>query len=75
LEDLALLIVKNHLPMHIIKANGLKKIVNICVQGLFCLLKDNFQKKFCQSWWKKTKQLYVLLTLAYCYFIIIGFDQ
>jgi hypothetical protein len=34
---------------------------------LFSLLENSFQEKFCQSWWEKTKQLYVLSALENCY--------
>jgi hypothetical protein len=53
LEILAFLIVRNHLPMHLVESQWFKKIVCIYIQGLFSLLKNNFQEKFCQSWWKK----------------------
>jgi hypothetical protein len=53
--------------MHLVNNQWLKYLIYICVQGLFCLLGINFPKKSCQSWWKKTKQLYVLPILVDCY--------
>ena len=45
LEDLVLLIVKNHLPMHLIESQWLNRFsLHLCL-GLFYLLGNNLQKK------------------------------
>jgi hypothetical protein len=65
MEDLALLIVKNHLHMHFVENQWLK-----CFSLHLCLIvvlppRKKFHKRFCLSWRKK---LYVLPCLAKCFF-------
>ncbi len=73
MEDLGLLIIKNHLPMHLVENQWLNKFSLHLCRGLFYLLGNSLQKKFCCSWWKKLNNG-VLPTLVDHYFVIISFD-
>ncbi len=64
---------KNHLPMHLVESQWLKRFnVHFVSKGCFVF--------FFLIWFfllelvGKTKQLYILLTLTNCYFIITSFD-
>jgi hypothetical protein len=60
--------------MHLFESQWFKIFSVLCVKELFFLLGNNFQEKFCQSWWKKNKNLYILPTLIYFYFVT-SFDM
>jgi hypothetical protein len=73
LEDLILLIVRNHLLMHLVESQWLKNLLCICVQRLFCLLENSFRIFFCYNWWKK--KLYILPALINRYFVTMSSDM
>jgi hypothetical protein len=60
--------------MHHVESQWIKNLLWFCVKGLFCVLENNLQEIFYWSWWKKTKQLYVLPTLVDYYSVIRSFD-
>jgi hypothetical protein len=69
LEDLALLIVKNHLLMHLVESQWLKRfILHLCPRVVLPFMKL-FARQILLVLVEKTKQLYMLLGLAYCYFV------
>jgi hypothetical protein len=74
LEDLILLIVRNHLPMHLVESQWLKRFsLHLCPKVVFPFIK-NIYIYFCYSWWEKNKNLYILPTLIYFYFVT-SFDM
>jgi hypothetical protein len=73
LEDLALLIVKNHLPMHHVESQWIKKIILLLCQRVLHF-KIQFSREILLELVEKTKQLYVLPTLVDYYSIIRSFD-
>jgi len=63
LEDLTPLIVENHLLMHLVESQWLKRFsLHLCLRVNLLELVE------------KTKQLYILPNLTYCYFIIASFN-
>jgi hypothetical protein len=64
LEDLTFLIIKNHLPMHLVENQWLKKLnLHLCPRVvLFC--RKQFSRICLPKLVAKTKQLYVLLALG-----------
>jgi len=69
LEDLAHLIFKNHLPMHLIESQHLKIFsLHLCPKVVLPFRKP-FSRKFWSKLIEKIKQLYVLLALANCYYV------
>jgi hypothetical protein len=74
LEDLALLIVENHLPMHRIKSQLLKRFsLHLCPRGVLPSRKWS-SKEFFSKLVEKSKQLYVVLALVNCCFVVTSFD-
>ncbi len=74
LEDLGLLIVKNHLPLQIVKSNWLNRFsMHLCPQIVFLSIKYFFHELLPRLV-EKIKQLYVLLALAKCQYITTSFD-
>ncbi len=73
MEELALLIVKNHLPMYFIEIQWLKRFsLHLCPKVVLPSTKQ-FSEEILSKLEKK-KQLYVLPTLANCYSITTSFD-
>ncbi len=69
MEDLAFLIVKNYLLMHIVESQWLKRfILHLCPRVVLPFMKL-LARNFLLELVEKTKQLYMLLALAYCYFV------
>jgi hypothetical protein len=74
LEDLAHLIVKNHLLMHLIESQQLKVFsLHLCPRVVLPFKKP-FSRNFLSKLVEKIKQLYVLLALADCYYVTTSFD-
>jgi hypothetical protein len=73
LEELALLIVKNHLPMYIVESQWLKRFnFHLCLKVVLPSRKQFSEEILLKL--EKIKQLYVLPALANCYSIITSFD-
>jgi hypothetical protein len=74
LEDLAHLIVKNHLPMHLTKSQQLKIFsLHLCPRVVLPFRRP-FSRNILSKLVEKIKQLYVLLALADCYYVTTSFD-
>jgi hypothetical protein len=68
-EDLVLLIVKKHLPMHLVESQWLKRFsLHLCPRVVLPFMKL-FTREILLELVEKTKQLYMLPALAYCYFV------
>jgi hypothetical protein len=74
LEDLALLFVENHLLMHLVESQWLMKFILHLCPKVVMLFKKQVTKEILLELVEITKQLYVLLVLANCYFITSSFD-
>jgi hypothetical protein len=64
LENLALLIVRNHLPMHLVESQRLKKICLHLSPRVVFPFEKQFSREILPKLVEKTKQLYVLHALA-----------
>jgi hypothetical protein len=64
LEDLALLIVKNHLPMHLVESQWLVKFIFHLCPRVVLSFKKQVTKEILLELVEITKQLYVLFALA-----------
>jgi hypothetical protein len=74
LEDLVLLIMKNHLPIQFVENVWFKHLaLHLCSRINFPS-KRPFSHDILPSLVEKTKQVYVLLVLAKHYFVIVSFD-
>jgi hypothetical protein len=74
LEDLNLLVVKNHLPLQFVENNWLKKYnMHLCPRIDFPS-KKQFYHELLAILVEKTKQLYVLPALVKCDSTIASFD-
>ncbi len=68
MEDLAFLIVKNHLPMYLVESQWLKRFsLHLCLKVVLPSTKQ-FLKEILSKL-EQNNQLYVLLALANCYFV------
>jgi hypothetical protein len=67
MEDLALLIVKNHLHMHFVENQWLKCFLFALCSIVVLPSRKKFTRDF--EFEEKTKQLYVLPCLAKCFFV------
>jgi hypothetical protein len=74
LEDLILLIVKNHLPLQFVKLSWLKRFnMHLCPIIVFPS-RIYFFNELLLGLVEKTKQLYVLLALLECHYVTTSFD-
>lgn len=74
LEDMGLLIAKNHLPMQFVESLSMKHLcLHLCPRLVFPS-KKQFPQKMFPKLVEKTKQLYVLPTLVECNYVIMNFD-
>jgi hypothetical protein len=74
LQNLALLIVENYLPIQFVESTWLKWLVmHLCLRIVFPLRKM-FSHEVLVGLVEKTKQKYVLPKLKQCYFTIVSFD-
>jgi len=74
LEDLILLIVKNHLHLQFVKSSWLKKFsMHLCLRIIFPS-RISFFNELLSGLVEKTKQLYGLLILVECHFATKSFD-
>jgi len=68
LEDLALLIVKNHLPMYLVESQRLKRFsLHLCLKVVLPSTKQFLKEVLSKL--EKNNQLFVLPALANCYFV------
>jgi hypothetical protein len=73
LQDLALLVIKNHLPIQFVKSIWLKcLIMHLCPRIVFPSRKM-FSQKNLVDLMEKTKEEYVLLKLNECYYATTSF--
>ncbi len=73
-KDLALLIVKNNLPMHLVESQWIKRFSwHLCQKFIFPF-KEQSSRIFLPKLVEKTNQLYILPVLAYYYSITTTFD-
>ncbi len=74
MQDLALLVVKNHLLIQFVESTWLKRfIMHLCPRVVFPSRKM-FSQEVLVNLVKKTKQKYVLPKLKQCYYVIVSFD-
>jgi hypothetical protein len=74
LEDLVLPIGKNHLSMHHIESQWLKRFNLHLSPRVVLLSRKQFSKEILPKLMKKIKQLYVIFALANCYYYVTSFD-
>jgi hypothetical protein len=74
LEDMGLLIIKNHLSMQFVKSMRMKHLCLHLCQRLIFPPKKSFSQEMVPKLMEKTKQLYVLPDLVECNSPIMSFD-
>jgi hypothetical protein len=74
LEDFGLLIIKNNLPIQFVESMWLKNLILHLCPKLNFLSKRQFSQEILPGLVEKTSQQYVLLTLAYCFSVIVSYD-
>jgi hypothetical protein len=74
LQDVAFLVVENHLPIQFVESTWLKHLVmHLCPKFVFPS-RNMFSQEILDDFMEKMKQEYVLLNLKQCYFVTTTFD-